>query len=130
MKYAVAYTGRHFFCIRIYLTLLSASIIFEDTNREVCNGKEKKGGVDRKRERDSSGESVSVQIYAEGLFGDTCSVCAPRSDSVSTVVKEVGLRRGGKWAVSKSSFPRGQANPCICEEDPDRMHYMLEQISS
>ncbi len=72
---------------------------------------------------------MDVYIYANGLV--VCSVCVPKGMERSVIEKQVnainptGIKY--KWKIAKDShFKTGQSMPCQCEQDPDRLHYLLE----
>lgn len=70
-----------------------------------------------------------VYVYASGIC--IASVCAPADldgNGVAEAVNSVhptGLNHG--WAVSKDeTFASGETNPCTCQEDDTRRHWLLE----
>ena len=81
-----------------------------------------------------------VNVYSMGLV--MASVCAPSNmagDEVAAAVNEqdadslrgVGLAKHAghtpQWGVSDdANFRTGQTNPCPCEDDPSRKHWLLE----
>jgi hypothetical protein len=71
----------------------------------------------------------TIEIYASGIL--YCSVCAPKRLAVRTVERVVNELNPTlittKWKVSKDkTFKTGETNPCICENYPDRLHYLME----
>lgn len=69
-----------------------------------------------------------ITIYAQGFI--TLSVCAPKELSVGEVEAEVNIQNPtgieSPWKVSEDpTFRTGESNPCVCEDDPDRLHYLL-----
>jgi len=56
-------------------------------------------------------------------------VCAPRGMRIADVVHEAniahptGLDHG--WEVSPEPFKGGETNPCECNTDPGRLHYLM-----
>jgi len=83
---------------------------------------------------------MSVIVYSVGLFYS--SVCAPSDmsrEDVAAAVNEqdadslrgVDLAKYAghtpQWVVSEdTNFRTGQTNPCPCEDDPSRKHWLLE----
>lgn len=72
--------------------------------------------------------SDSITIYAQGLI--SLSVCAPATLSVGEVEAEVNIQNptgtDSPWRVSEDpTFRTGESNPCVCECDHDRLHYLL-----
>lgn len=71
----------------------------------------------------------TVIIYSKGLCH--CSVCAPKDLSVEEVVAEVNLIYPtgifSNWSPSEDkTFATGDPNPCVCQDDPNRLHYLLD----
>lgn len=68
-----------------------------------------------------------VVIYATGFI--YCSVCAPADMSVEDVVARVNekMPTGIKsdWVLCDEDFATGEINPCQCEDDETRLHYLL-----
>lgn len=72
---------------------------------------------------------MRVNVYAEGPL--TCSVCAPADMTVEQIEAEVSNRDCGfgktRWKKSSDThFHTSETNPCVCEKDPTRRHYLLE----
>lgn len=69
-----------------------------------------------------------VDVYALGLVALSC--CAPQEMSLEEVERRVNaLEPTGiesKWSKSAENFRNGEANPHPCEDDPDRLHYLME----
>jgi hypothetical protein len=70
-----------------------------------------------------------VHIYANGIF--SCSVCAPKDMAREEVERKVnlanpaGTQRG--WLVSDDkAFASGESNPCTCDQDEGRQHWLLD----
>jgi hypothetical protein len=69
-----------------------------------------------------------LEVYSNGIVH--CSVCTTikgRRELVRRVnaVNPTGTRH--KWAISKDkTFRTGQPNPCQCDNDPARQHYLME----
>lgn len=71
---------------------------------------------------------MSVIVYTFGLCH--CSVCAPNDMEPAQVVERAniahptGLDHG--WSLSPDkTFKGGQPNPCECDTDKDRKHYLM-----
>jgi hypothetical protein len=67
-----------------------------------------------------------IVIYSGGLVH--ISVCAPADMSRAEVERQAESRhwsgtRG--WKIDSGSFLDGTPNPCVCELDPGRVHYLL-----
>lgn len=66
-------------------------------------------------------------IYGIGLV--YCSVCVPKDWEPSKVENTVNAERptgiSSSWRLSKGCFKSGLSNPCSCNEDADRVHYLL-----
>lgn len=70
-----------------------------------------------------------VNVYSIGPL--SCSVCAEKNLTPDEVAQEVnqvspaGTTHG--WQISEDEkFKGGNPNPCVCEQDDDRLHYLLE----
>lgn len=70
-----------------------------------------------------------VEVYTFGLVA--ASVCAPSElprDEVlagANAAHPTGLSWGWKFS-DEPTFAGGQPNPCQCDQNPDRLHYLLE----
>jgi hypothetical protein len=70
-----------------------------------------------------------VIVYSSGVV--SCSVCVECGLSIKEIEKEVNAINptgvGSKWEISKDkTFSDGKhTNPCICESDNTRLHYLL-----
>jgi hypothetical protein len=68
-----------------------------------------------------------IKPYAVGLV--CASVCAPKDTPIEEIERVVsgqhptGLDHG--WQKSKDSFRTGDPNPCPCNDDPERLHWLL-----
>ncbi len=55
-------------------------------------------------------------------------VCVPKetdADDIPELVGPSGSRSG--WQLSEDeTFADGPSNPCVCDDDPQRMHYLLD----
>lgn len=67
-------------------------------------------------------------VYAIGIVH--VSACAPKDQPRDEVLAAAdrthptGLDHG--WAFSEDdTFSGGEPNPCVCDQDPDRLHYLL-----
>lgn len=74
-------------------------------------------------------EKCRTQIIGEGLFYLTA--CAPIEMTGDDVEREVrsqaiaGTSRG--WRLSDDeTFSGGQPNPCVCDQDPSRKHWLFD----
>lgn len=72
---------------------------------------------------------IGIVPYNVGLC--FASVCAPRDASIEEIEAEVdrqhptGLDHG--WRLSREAyFQGGQSNPCTCNDDPTRTHWLLD----
>jgi len=67
-----------------------------------------------------------VDVYSTGIC--SMSICVPKKMSIETI-EELAPITGinTSWKVSKDkTFADGKlTNPCICEDDEDRLHYLL-----
>lgn len=70
----------------------------------------------------------AVIVYAIGLC--SCSACAPEDLDAKQVADAANKARptgiASRWAVSRRPFRSGQTNPCACNTDPSRRHWLLE----
>lgn len=69
-----------------------------------------------------------VMIYSDGLL--YCSVCAPKDMPIEAVTNEVNRQQPtgitSQWQLSKDeTFKNGEPNPCPCEKDNTRLHYLF-----
>jgi len=72
---------------------------------------------------------VAVEIYANGLCA--CSACAPGDMDAAQVAAAVNDANptgiDSRWSVSADPFFRtGEPNPCPCNDDAARQHWLLE----
>lgn len=73
--------------------------------------------------------SGAVEVYRAGPVSLSC--CAPASMPIDDLTDEVnrqhptGISSGWSFAVEDKTFATGQPNPCPCERDPDRRHYLF-----
>lgn len=70
----------------------------------------------------------AVVVYRTGIA--SCSVCAPADMPLDDVTDDVNLVNptgiSSKWGfATEATFSGGQPNPCACERDPDRRHYLF-----
>lgn len=70
----------------------------------------------------------AIHVYSVGLCA--LSVCAPKGMTKKRLKAAVnaghptGIRH--QWEFSKDkTFRTGQSNPCPCEDDPERLHYLM-----
>lgn len=71
---------------------------------------------------------MSVTVYTFGLCH--CSVCVPAGmkrediERGADLAHPTGLDHG--WSISSDpTFRAGQPNPCICNADTSRQHYLM-----
>lgn len=71
---------------------------------------------------------MSVTVYTFGLCH--CSVCAPKDmpphevEAGANIAHPTGLDHG--WRVAGvSTFKGGEPNPCECNSDKSRLHYLM-----
>lgn len=70
-------------------------------------------------------EKAPIFIYREGLC--YISVCTEKESSPEEIEKFVNRgNQGNYWKISKREFSSGETNPCVCNRDPNRIHYLLE----
>ena len=61
-----------------------------------------------------------VVVYASGL--QYASICVPKDLSGDSINSS-----SDNWFISKDKeFVSGHPNPCPCELDPNRIHYLME----
>jgi hypothetical protein len=70
---------------------------------------------------------VSVDVYTVGLVH--ASVCTDLDDP-DEIAREVNAKHptgiSSAWKISDApTFSGGQPNPCPCDRDPDRKHYLM-----
>lgn len=73
--------------------------------------------------------SDKVEIYSSGLC--RASVCAPATMAGDDVAKAVNTQMPtgieNRWKISDDpTFKSGQTNPCQCEQDETRKHWLLD----
>lgn len=95
---------------------------YEVANSDTQLGYEK--WLEHKREANAT-EDV-LHVIASGLCFK--SVCVPVDwdhDKILSNVFPAGTTRG--WQISKDpKFATGDTNPCQCEQEDDRIHYLLD----
>ena len=69
-----------------------------------------------------------VTVYSNGIIA--CSVCVPKGmprDEVEDCVNIVNpTGTNGRWAISEDeTFSAGDPNPCQCNDDTERLHYLM-----
>lgn len=86
--------------------------------------KEVMQAVDAAKDRE---KNSPVTVYSWGLF--YCSVCAPAEMTAEQIERETnainvcGTSKG--WTIADQEFSGGQSNPCACDSDPARKHWLL-----
>lgn len=77
----------------------------------------------------ASARSTRAEIVCYSVGPLCISACAPKDLALNEVEVEVdaqhptGLDHG--WKVAGEAFRGGHANPCECETDPSRRHWLL-----
>jgi len=70
---------------------------------------------------------MSVVVYTFGICH--CSVCAPKDMKPEDVVASANLQHptgiSSPWAISSEPFRNRETNPCECNIDPNRLHYLM-----
>ena len=68
-----------------------------------------------------------LEVYSSGVVH--CSVCTTKELSVKDVERRANVTNptgiDHQWKVTEKSFGDGKSNPCQCNEDPTRLHYLL-----
>lgn len=74
-----------------------------------------------------NGKPEFFEIYSLGMvYASVCTTLKSREAIVDTMNEHSPTGIGSDWAVSEDpAFRTGEPNPCQCEEDPDRMHWLL-----
>lgn len=71
--------------------------------------------------------AVEIHIYRTGVC--TCSVCVPGDWTRKRVVAETNLNNptglDSRWRIARTKFTTGENNPCTCNMDGTRKHYLL-----
>lgn len=67
-------------------------------------------------------------VYSSGIC--QCSVCVPNHFTIEEIEGVVNQENptgiSSLWKVSTDpTFKEGNSNPCPCEKDPDRKHYLM-----
>lgn len=73
-------------------------------------------------------EHGEIYVYSMGIA--SASVCAPEILEGEGIASYLDKHRPGdvvrKWRVaSPTSFPTGESNPCRCNQDDERLHWMF-----
>jgi len=83
-------------------------------------------GHDSYRCPDNEVEPPAI-VYATGICH--CSACVPKNWDRARVEIVVNIEHptgiSSKWAISDENFLSGESNPCPCEEDSSRQHWLL-----
>ena len=78
-----------------------------------------------------------VEMYTVGIVH--ASVCAPKDMPTDEILSQSNILHpvcpaGYKemtgcephgWAISEDGFRTGEPNPCPCNDNPERLHYLL-----
>ncbi|MDD4026998.1 MAG: hypothetical protein PHO75_02300 [Candidatus Shapirobacteria bacterium] len=73
-------------------------------------------------------DELGVIIYNKGLC--YCSVCVPKAmkskdiEKITNIMNPTGIT--SQWKIDKENFKGGEKNPCECDTDPNRKHYLLK----
>ncbi|MES2409674.1 MAG: hypothetical protein V4509_05250 [Patescibacteria group bacterium] len=69
-----------------------------------------------------------IDIYAKGIVA--CSICSPKEKSIEDIEVEVNAELptgiSSQWKIANENFMTGEKNPHECENDKDRLHYLLK----
>lgn len=69
-----------------------------------------------------------VHVYSHGLCH--ASACAPAELTAEQVSDAVNASHptgiASRWQHAAEPFVSGQPNPCACEQDADRRHWLLQ----
>lgn len=72
-------------------------------------------------------EENNVIVYSNGLV--TCSVCVPKNLKRKEIERLVNKQHptgvDSSWKIDKENFMTGEKNPCACNTDENRMHYLM-----
>lgn len=69
----------------------------------------------------------TVIVYAEGVLVSSVCTSLPPEKMIRKLNRTHPTGIGSKWQISSDpTFRTGQTNPCVCEKDPDRKHYLVE----
>ena len=69
-----------------------------------------------------------INVYSIGLC--YASVCVPKDMSIEDITSELNASHptgiSSNWELSKNThFATGGTNPCECEHDSGRLHYLF-----
>jgi len=71
---------------------------------------------------------IDIEIYSSGIC--KCSACVPKDMEHSEIERLVNLKNStgisSKWRISSEPFGDDHSNPCVCNMNSDRLHYLLE----
>ena len=72
---------------------------------------------------------ADVIVYSEGVIA--CSVCVPKEMTTEEIERIVNIEHptqvSSDWKISKDTHFACEllTNPCICDDDSERKHYLL-----
>jgi hypothetical protein len=71
----------------------------------------------------------TIHLYSEGIIA--ASICVHKDMTREEIVEQVNIQHPTNistgWKISDDkTFKQGKPNPCECEQDSDRLHYLLE----
>jgi hypothetical protein len=68
-----------------------------------------------------------MNIYSVGIV--CMSVCAPKTMTKEEIEKQANLEHptgiSHGWSITEENFASGESNPCPCNTNYDRLHYLL-----
>jgi hypothetical protein len=69
-----------------------------------------------------------IDVYSLGFC--TLSVCVPEGMTVEEITADVNKLHptgiSSEWSIAADpTFHTGEPNPCVCENDPRRRHYLM-----
>ena len=69
----------------------------------------------------------NITIYANGFC--YCSVCADKDLGIEAILEYVNAHSPtgieSQWELAEENFKDGTINPCQCNTDKNRKHYLL-----
>lgn len=68
-----------------------------------------------------------IVYYSVGIIH--ISVCVPKEMKRVEITKDANAKYptgiSSKWKIHKGNFHNGNSNPCQCDQEEDRLHYLL-----
>jgi len=72
-------------------------------------------------------KTEKIEIYSSGICH--CSVCVPKDMDKETIEQKVNSENmtgiQSQWEISEENFASGASNPCPCEDNGTRQHYLM-----